>query len=432
MTPFFSHPCLTRLLEIILIKLGTFDNLIFKRIHLYLVDNYIVYYNTLQNYQDRVEPPLKRKWLYHCATLVLISVMIKFILLVLVEQDSFKIITGDIINIFTTNYRKGYIFLINFSALFIMFRLGIYYYEKKLTINIYEIKTIKYGGNIFKYNNNEKSLLIISNFGYWSEYFYLIGFYLISTLHIIFSLAAYIFTHNNYKIIILMVSTIHNIICVKIVNMNYPGYAMITFTTFIFLKLKQNDIIKSIRFNVLWRNKIRLYDNLQDYHQFTRLVDKLGKLINVLSGIIYLITPFFISQILWILTDQVPKNFVDKVAQICFIFMVLIMIICIYIFDDILSRITKVSHSLTKYLYPIFKDKNFNRFDHKLGLNLNYRSGQLSDIMVRIKIDSFIARLNEEFVGFYCFNLFEVTKLAFFEYIYMLMSVFVLIQDFQL
>ena len=423
---------IVRLLEKIFKEFGTFDNSIFKRIHLYLVDNYILYYDSYHNYQDRVEPPFKRKIMYHGISLLLISVLIKFFLLTLFDDDSLKINMGDILPVYTAYYRKGYIFFINFLLLFIMFRRVILYYEKKLTININEIKTINNGSNIFKYNNNESSLIIIANFAYWIKYFYLIGFYLISTLHIIFSLATYIFTHNNYNIIILMVSTIHNIICFKILNTNYPGYAMITLTTFIFLKLKQNDIIKSIRFNVLWRNKFRLYDNLKQYHQFTRLVDKLGKLINVLSGIIYLITPFFISQILWILTEEEPKNLLDKVAQVLFIFMVIVMIIVIYIFDDILSRIAKVSHHLPKYLYPIFHDKQFTRFQHTIGLNLNYRSGILSDIMVRIKIDSFIARLNEEFVGFYCFNLFEVTKLAFFEYIYMLMSVFVLIQDFQL
>ena len=43
---------ISRILEIIFKEFETFDNSIFKRIHLYLIDNYIIYYNTLQNYQD--------------------------------------------------------------------------------------------------------------------------------------------------------------------------------------------------------------------------------------------------------------------------------------------------------------------------------------------------------------------------------------------
>ena len=419
-----------RFLERIFKEFGTFDNSIFKRIHLYFVDNYIVYYETLENYQDRVEPPLKRKLLYHGYTLMLISFLIKFLLLAIFDDDSFEINIGDVLHVITSHNRKGYIYIINYLALLILNRFVIFYYEKKLTIYMNEIKTINNGHNIFKYKNNENSLLIIANLTYWSSNLFVIYFYLVSIIHILLSLIAYYFTENNYNIIILIISTMHNIICVKIVNMILPGYAMFVLTMFMFLKYKQNDIIKSIRFNVLWRNKIRLYDNLKQYHQFTRLVNKLSKLINMLCGITYLITPFFISQILWILTDEEPKSIIDKMMQIFFIIMVIILIIGIYIFDDILSSITKVNQTLPRYLYPIFHDKHFTRFKHKYSLNLNYNFGQLSDIMVRIKIDSFIARLNEEFVGFYCFNLFKVTKLAFFEFIYMLMSDFVLIQDF--
>ena len=226
-----------------------------------------------------------------------------------------------------------------------------------------------------------------------------------------------------------MISTLLDIIYIKIVFMNYACYIMLLSTTLLFIKYKQDDIIKSIRFTVLWRNKVRLYDNLQNYHQFTRLVDKLSKLINVICGIIYSITPFFISQMLWILTEEKSKNIFESFAQFYILFIFITVIIAIYIFDDIISNITKVNQTILKYLYPIFHEKQFTRFQHRIAFNLNYNLGQLSDIMVRIKIDSFIARLNEEFVGFYCFNLFEVTKLAFYQYIYMLMTVFVLIQN---
>ena len=205
---------------------------------------------------------------------------------------------------------------------------------------------------------------------------------------------------------------------------------MLISTTFMFLKLKQNDIIKSIKFNVIWRNKVRLYDNLKQHHEFTRLVNKSSKLINVICGMIYLIVPIFISQILWILIEDDNKTFELRLVKFALIFAVIFAFVLIYIFENILCEISQMNEHLPNYLYPIFHDKQFARFQHRITLNLNYRFGQLSDIMVRIKIDSFIARLNEEFVGFYFFNLFKVTKLAFFEVIYMLMSDFVLLQDF--
>ena len=228
-----------------------------------------------------------------------------------------------------------------------------------------------------------------------------------------------------------MISTLHNIICIKIIDSNFMELAMFTFIILHFLKLKQNDIIKSIRFNVLWRNKVRLYDNLKEYHQFTSISNKFSKLINVMCGIMYLLTPLIVSHLLRILTEEESQNIWVKLFKIIFTFLVTLVIFIIYIFGDFVSNITKINQTLHKYLSQIFKVKNFNRFHHRISLNLNYNFGQLSDIMVRIKIDSFIARLNEEFVGFYCFNLFEVTKLAFFKYIYMLISVFILLQNFK-
>ena len=419
-----------RYLEIIFKKFGTFDNSIFKRIHLYLVDNYILYYDTFEHYQDGVEPPIKRKLLYHGTSLFLLFGLIKYLLLTWIDEDSIKIMTGDILFVWTNYYRKGYIFFINLLILTILIRSVVFYYEKKLKIFKNEIITINNGGNLFKYNNNENSLLKTANLVIWIKDGFIIHFYIIAIIFILLSVVVFIFSENNYNIFLFIIFTMQIIIGLKIIYIIYSGYIIIIAIMFMFLKLKQNDIIKSIRFNVLWRNKIRLYDNLKQYHQFTKLINKLSKLINFICGIIYLFIPLFISQILSILTDVESKNDLEIIAQILFLSSICGLFIIIYISVDTLSNITKVNQSLPKYLYPIFHDKQFTRFQHRICFNLNYNFGQLSDIMVRIKIDSFIARLNEEFVGFYYFNLFAITKLSFFELIYMLMSDFVLIQGF--
>ena len=418
-----------RFLDKIFKNFGTFDNSIFNRIHLYLVNNYILYYETLQHYQDKIEPSLKRKLLYHGTSLFLVSVIIKYLFLISFDDDSLKIMTGDILHVLTSYHRKGYIFFINLLASTLLIRFVVFYYEKKLTIYKNEIITINNGGNIFKYKNNENSFLIIANSVNWIKNSFILTFYYISLIYIILSVIVYIFSKNNYNILLLMIFTIQLIIWIKIIHLIYAGYIIIIALTFMFLKLKQNDIMKSIKLNVLWRNKFRLYDSLKDYHQFTRLVDKLSKLINVICGIIYSIIPFLISQVLLILTEK-SKNNLEIIVHVFFILMGIVLFIIIYIFDDILSNISQANQTLPKYLYPIFHEKQFTRFQHRIAFNLNYNFGQLSDIMVRIKIDSFIARLNEEFVGFYCFNLFGITKLTFFELVYMLMSDFVLIQCF--
>ena len=158
---------IARYLAIIFKKFGTFDNSIFKSIYLYFVDNYILYYDTLEHYHHSVDPPLKHQLLYHGTSLFFFSTLIKFNILTWFDDDSLKVNKGDILHVLTSYYRKCYIFFSNLIALTLLIRFVLFYYEKKLKIYKTEILSIKNGGNIFKYNNNENSLLIIANSVDW-------------------------------------------------------------------------------------------------------------------------------------------------------------------------------------------------------------------------------------------------------------------------
>ena len=57
----------------------------------------------------------------------------------------------------------------------------------------------------------------------------------------------------------------------------------------------------------------------------------------------------------------------------------------------------------------------------------NHRNRKLQ---IKLKIDSFIARLNSQFIGFYCFNLFEFTKMAFYQYALTISTCYFLIINF--
>ena len=421
---------MTRYLDIIFIELDTFNKSIFNRLYLYSVDSYLVYYDTLENYQDRVEPSVKRKLIYYSLYLLLFSAIIRMFLLNFFNDDDFNVNIGDVLFAITTNYRKWYILIINLLAEIILVKLGIFYYEEKVTTNLSKVVFTNDSHNILKYKSGEKSLLRISNITYYYlKYTDTVVYYPASLMITICALIAYLFTEYEYNIIILMVSTIYTIIILKIIIGTIFSLGIFCFTSLMFLKLKQDDIIKSIRFNVIWRNKIRLYHSFNDYHDFTIMVKIFSKFMNFLTGVCYFINPYVLSQVIRTLNEE-PKNYLDNFLQKLGMFCIIAYIFVLYILDDIASTLTKVNKTLPKYLYPIFKGKNFNRFNYSIGMNLNYRSGQLSDIMVRMKIDSFIARLNQEFIGFYCFNSFKLTKLGFYKYLYMCMSTFVLIQDF--
>ena len=79
---------------------------------------------------------------------------------------------------------------------------------------------------------------------------------------------------------------------------------MLVITIVMCLKWKQDEIIKSIRFHLIWRSKVRLYDNVRVYHSFTQTFDKVSKPINMLIGLLYLMTPGLLSQIIMMVNKQ--------------------------------------------------------------------------------------------------------------------------------
>ena len=406
-------------------KYGTFNNSIFKRLYLYYVDNYITYYETFENYQARIEPPRQRKLFYHTINLMLISLLIKYTLLTFSEDISLKVLTGEVLFLHFTYYRRVYAYINFLFALLTMLKLTICYYEKNLMFRWNNLNSNNTG--LLKYHQN--SFLILANiFYYGSKIIDIIILYSCSFVFITMYSLAYFNSEYEFNLINLIVSIIQVIICIKFGLSFVIGWIMLLFIILMFLKWKQDEIVKSMRFNLLWGNKVKLYDNLIVYHQFTETVSKVSKLINIEVGLIYTMTPGMFSQAMMILNIQ-ANNLEEMILQKLVMLIVPFYVILIFIINHLACTITTVNQSIPKYLYQVFDKKNFSRLNHQVGLNLNYKSGQLSNIMVYMKIDSFIARLNEEYVGFYCFNLFQFTKLSFFQYLYVFMTAYVLIND---
>ena len=141
-------------------------------------------------------------------------------------------------------------------------------------------------------------------------------------------------------------------------------------------------------------------------------------------------TPAMFFQIIMMMTKQDLNKQWKTIFMWLTIIYITFVLTLIFIINHLCTSITTANQSIAKYLYKVFNDLNFNRLTHgSVGLNLNYNFGQLSNINIHMKIDSFIARLNEEYIGFYCFNLFPFTKLAYFQYLYIFMTSFVLIYE---
>ena len=143
------------------------------------------------------------------------------------------------------------------------------------------------------------------------------------------------------------------------------------------------------------------------YNEISQLIQNLSDYINYIIGLIYsfgiLITAIFIK----IITDQ-TASIVTRIF--CLVLLIALCIVC-YMVNIMSASISTANKSFAKHLYPIFIEKHFR------------------NLRLKFKIDGFIARLNNQFIGFYCFNLFKFTKLAFYQFFYILTSAYILVNN---
>ena len=195
---------------------GTFNNSIFNRMHRFLVNNHVLYYDSLQDYRNRVEPSLKRKLMYHCYTLVIVSGLIKSLLLTYYNEEWIRVITGEVISVFLTRYQNFYRLAHYFIAFFIMIRLFSYHYEKGLMFDCSKIVSNSLVSNridnkILK--NDHNSLLILANSIYWcGKLIYYLIVLLNSIVYIALNVLVYLDDHNKFNAITLIIGTIQMIL----------------------------------------------------------------------------------------------------------------------------------------------------------------------------------------------------------------------------
>ena len=167
-----------------------------------------------------------------------------------------------------------------------------------------------------------------------------------------------------------------------------------------------DELIEKLRVSIRWNNEQRLYQVLQSYDQLIGVVQQLSGQYNMIIGLVYCLLPYFISlniELMRINRDDLLFKWLRGACLVLFVSSN----IAIFMINQISASITVRNKSIHKYLYPMF---------------CNGRNRKL-------KIDSFIARLNTQFIGFYCFNLFQFTKLVFYQYVLSVSSSYFLIID---
>ena len=189
------------ILETIFRELGTFNNSIFKRYHLFFVDNYIVYYYSIENYKSRTEPSTQRKLHYHLNILIVVSYLIKYVLLTLFEDEWLDYYIDEIYFLYFPYYKRIYVYIICFVIFIIMLKLAIYYYERNLSVNWSKLDSNESGDRLLKHNQD--TLLIMANLIYWiGKIVPLVGLWFLSIAYIFLNFLAYLYPDYDFSLIV--------------------------------------------------------------------------------------------------------------------------------------------------------------------------------------------------------------------------------------
>ena len=210
------------------------------------------------------------------------------------------------------------------------------------------------------------------------------------------TIAAYLY-YEYGNVIILCSWTFYYMIIACEMTLTLQSYIFAIFIPITLLNYKFDELIEKLRVSIRWNNEQRIHQVLQSYNELIDVVKQLSGFNNMIIGLAYCMVPY-IMAINIELTHINRNDFFFTLLKMAFISLFIVSNVGIFIINQISASITVRNKSIHKYLYPMFCN------------------GRQTKLRTKLSIDSFIARLNTQFIGFYCFNLFPFTKMAFYQY----------------
>ena len=163
------------------------------------------------------------------------------------------------------------------------------------------------------------------------------------------------------------------------------------------LNYRFDELINELRVSIRRNNMFAIHRIIESYDQLIGDCQQLSGPYNMFIGLVYCQLPYIIAFEVELM--KINRNDLTfKLLKFVFIVLFILMNVIAFIINQLSASITVRNKSIHKYLYPMFCSKRIIR------------------IRTKLTIDSFIARLNNQFIGFYCFNLFKFTKMAFYQY----------------
>ena len=376
----------------------------------FFVNNYTLYYDSMDNYTTGSKPNQKRILIY--GLLWILSVVHTFefwLMLNYHDEVSIRIIGCTLI--IATNQLKV-IYSIEFlCSIVLLMTKGVMLY-KELNRRFYVIDLIHSWMSspyLFGLNcSHTKKMIIRTQLLYW---FLVLIFsktiiYMVNIVTLIYGIIGYLY--YDFPIVNL---TIHSIIWVFYVNHGVKCIMFVPYAIYlpiIYLNYKFEEFFMAFRARIWWNNKQGLLKSIASHNNITQLTDRLAEINNIVVGVIHLIVPYII--VLGI--NAVFKPGFNAYMKFFSLIILILAIIAIYQMNLIFASITLSNQNAPKFIYRVLCKCNY------------------IDLRSRLKIEDFLSKLNYEYIGFYCLNMFKFTKMSFYQYLLTCSSAYILVTDF--
>ena len=219
------------------------------------------------------------------------------------------------------------------------------------------------------------------------------------------NLVSLLFGAFNFFVLIKYLSSIGLItITLFILNVIYLKYKFIDFLKFLDQCVKQNSNFEQ----AIVRHKV-----------FSDLLLKSSKFINIILGCFYNLNPILIVITVQILIDDATLLWVKALMGLSWSFVFM----AAFIISKLSTWIPTNNMNIPNMIYPLICARCKHKEANLWTMLMDYHHS----LRWLLKLDEFIAALNTNFLGFYCFNLFKFTKQSFYQLFLTISLVYILI-----
>ena len=371
-------------------------------------DHHIIMAQSTENYVRRGKVSITRKIPYYFNILIQMTYVIKWYLASGYSEDSLFVTEGEFVHlVFDGEIVYKGLFLLAVVT-FVLF-LGLRHME--LTHQLFHLDVIwklandEAGYGLTKIYHDRFSFNI--NWIVKATYFCIN--YCISPSNIffitIFAIATFYFDRVEHNLILLIINCFGVFLwCRRAI------YTIFTLMIYVYLVVAYVRFKFQIIIDMILANTLMLNKAIHHYEITYMILNKLSKPFNILMSYLYLIYPiYFVTNF----NTAIDGN-TSLIGSFVLILILLLNVFINYIIFASISSLSIKKDQILESLYPILTEKNI------IGFRL------------RLRIDSFIARVNTEFIGFHCLNYIKFERKAFCSYIIGLSSTYILFKKCQL